>query len=210
MEHLTAMQAVCKEDGSRGVLLWAAACMCFFGCLRAGEALAPDQEGFDQKAHLSLDDVRVDNLEKPRVVFVRIKESKTDRLRRGATVSLGWTGESICPVEAVLRFMVQRKAGPGPFFRDEMGKPLTRKGFVANVKKALSAAGMASHDISGHSFHIGAATAAAQSGASEAEIKALGRWKSREYQGYVRRGAGGQSSLAKKLAQQAQPGDLDK
>ncbi len=73
---------------------------------------------------------------------------------------------SICPVEAVLCFMVQRKAGPGLFFRDETDKALTRQEFVAEVKKALSAAGMASHDISGHSFRIGAATAAAQSGAS--------------------------------------------
>ncbi len=154
--------------------------------------------------------MRVDDLEKPRVVLVRIKESKTDRLRRGATVSLGWTGESICPVKAVLHFIVQRKSDPGPFFRDEAGKALTRREFVSEVKKALSSAGMTSHDISGHSFRIGAATAAAQSGASVDDIKALGRWKIREYQGYVRRGAGGQSNLAKKLAKQAESKEPDK
>ncbi len=37
------------------------------------EALAPDGEGFYQTAHLSFDDVRVDNREKSRVVFVHIK-----------------------------------------------------------------------------------------------------------------------------------------
>jgi len=208
--HLKAMQAVWKKCGGRGVMLWAAACMCFFGCLRAGEALAPDAGGFDSNAHLTFDDVRVDDLEKPRVVLVRIKESKMDRLRRGATVSLGWTGEGICPVKAVLHFIVQRKSGPGPFFSDEAGKALTRREFVSEVKKALSSAGMTNHDISGHSFRIGAATAAAQSGASVDEIKALGRWKSREYQGYVRRGDGGQSSLAKKLAKQAESEEPDK
>ena len=31
--------------------------------------MAPDGEGFDQNAHLLFDDVRVDNLEKPRVVW---------------------------------------------------------------------------------------------------------------------------------------------
>ncbi len=128
--------------------------MCFFGCLRAGEALAPDAGGFDSNAHLTFDDVRVDDLEKSRVVLVRIKESKTDRLRRGATVSLGWTGEGICPVKAVLHFIVQRKSGPGSFFRDEAGKALTRREFVSEVKITLSSAGMSSHDISGHGLLI--------------------------------------------------------
>ena len=56
-------------------------------------------------------------------------------------------------------FMVQRKAGPGPFFQDKDGKALTR---ADEVRKALSKAGMASYHISGHSFRIGAVTAAAQ------------------------------------------------
>ena len=72
------------------------------------------------------EDVRVDSLEKPRLVQVRVKESKTDRLRRGAIVALGWTGTDLCPVRAVLAFMVQRKAGPGPFFQDKDGEALTR------------------------------------------------------------------------------------
>jgi len=67
------------------------------------------------------------------------------------------------------------------------GKALARKGFVAEVRKALDEAGIASQDIFGHSFKIGAATAAAQGGDTAEEIKALGRWRSREYKGYVRR-----------------------
>ncbi len=172
----------------------------FFGCLRAREALAPEGGEFDSKAHLTFDDIEVDSLEKPRVVRLRIKESKTDRLRRGATVTLGWTGTGLCPVRAVLAFLVQRKAGPGPFFRDQAGDALTRKAFVAEVRKALVKAGIASQDISGHSFRIGAATAAAQCGATEAEIKALKRWRNREYQGYMRRDESMQGSLARKLA----------
>jgi len=155
---------------------------------------------FDPKAHLTFDDKEVDSLEKPRVVRVRIKESKMGRLRRGATVTLSWTGTGLCPVRAVLAFLVQRKAGPGPFFRDQAGKALARKGFVAEVRKALDKAGIASQDIFGHSFRIGAATAAAQGGATDEEIKALGRWRSREYQGYVRKDESMQGSLARKLA----------
>ncbi len=163
-----------------------AACMCFFGCLRAGEALAPDGGEFDPKAHLSFEDVTVDSLKQPEVVWVHIKESKTDRLRKGATVSLGRSRTPMCPVKAILEYMVQRKKGPGPFFRESSGRGLTRKRFVEEVKAALEEAGEDSHSISGHSFRIGAATAAAKCGASAQEIKALGRWRSREYQGYVR------------------------
>ncbi len=97
-------------------------------------------------------------------------------------------------------FLVERKAGPGPFLRDQAGKALTRKGFVAEVRKAMDEAGIDSQDISGHSFRIGTATAAAQCGTTEAEIKALGRWRSREYQGYMRRDESTQGSLARKLA----------
>ncbi len=52
--------------------------------------------------------------------------------------------------------------------------------------------------ISGHSFRIGAATAAAESGSTDEEVKALGRWKSREYKGYIRRQGGDQAASAKK------------
>ncbi len=50
--HLEAMKAVWEQGGDRGTMLWAAACLCFFGCLRAGEALAPESGSFDPKAHL--------------------------------------------------------------------------------------------------------------------------------------------------------------
>ncbi len=142
----------------------------------------------------------VDSLEKPRLISIHIKESKTDRLRKGATVTLGWKGENLSPVKALLAFMMLRKAGPGPFFRAQSGEALKRKGFVAEVKKALVCAAMQCHDISGHSFRIGAATAAAQNRTSDSEIKDFGRWRSREYQGYIRRDGVAGAALSKKLA----------
>ncbi len=58
---MEAMRATWKEDGEKGSMLWAAACLCFFGCLRAGEALAPEKGSFDPKAHLSWEDVELQN-----------------------------------------------------------------------------------------------------------------------------------------------------
>ena len=102
-------------------------------------------------------------------------------------------------MRAVLTFMVQRKAGPGPFFQDKDGKALTRATFIDEVRKALNKAGMASHHITSHSFRIEAATAAARGGATDTEITAFGLWRSREYQGYIRRDSSMQAFMAGRL-----------
>ncbi len=114
-------------------------------------------------------------------------------------VTLRRTDQVICPVVAVLRHMSIRKAGSGPFFRKEASAGLTRKTFVKKVKEALKRQGMSGDGISGHSFRIGAATTAAENGATPEELKALGRWRSREYQGYVRTADGGQAAAAELL-----------
>ncbi len=40
--HMQAMMSVWEPMKEKGRMLWAAACLCFFGCLRVGEALAPE------------------------------------------------------------------------------------------------------------------------------------------------------------------------
>ncbi len=196
--NMRAMHSVWRGKGERGKMLWAVACMCFFGCLRAGEALAPESGEFDEKAHLTWGDVQLEKAKSPVWIRVRIKESKTDRLRVGASVTLHRTDRDICPVRTVLEFMVCRGSGPGPFFTEGGGGSLTRRDFVVEVRKALVERGIPESGISGHSFRIGAATAAAAGGASEEEVKALGRWTSREYKSYIRKEEGDQSSSAKK------------
>ncbi len=173
--------------------------LCYYGCLRAGEPLAPDDGKFDENAHLGWEDVELENTKSPKWVRVRIKESKMDRLRKGAVVTLGRTDQEICPVKAVLKHMAVRKAGKGPYFRTEGAAGLTRKVFVSEVKKDLARQGIAGDGISGHSFRIGAATTAAQNEATPEELKALGRWRSREYLGYVRTADGGQAAAAELL-----------
>ncbi len=182
-------------------MLWAAACLWFFGCLKAGEELAPESSNFDPKAHLCWEDVQLEDVERPEWIRVRVKKSKTDRLRKGALVTVCRTRKPICPVVALLEFMVIRKAGDGTFFRLDDGKGLNRRVFVEEVRKALRERGMADEGISGHSFKIGAATAASRNGASDEQIKDLGRWRSRAYKGYVRTGCEAQAASAKKLSE---------
>ena len=167
-------------------MLWAAACMCFFGFLRSGEVVVPSESSFDPAAHLAQGDVRVNSTAFPRYLEVRIKASKTDPFRRGVTVFLGVSGADICPVAAVLSYMVVRGTAPGPFFRFHDGRPLTRERFVSQVRQALRSAGIDASKYAGHSFRIGAATTASACGLQDSLIKTLGRWESSAYTLYIR------------------------
>ena len=79
----------------------------------------------------------MDNTSDPHYLQVNIKASKTDPFHQGVFVYLGRTNVDVCPVAAVLAYMVIRGPAPDPFFRFEDGKYLTRGCFVAAVRAAL-------------------------------------------------------------------------
>ena len=54
---------------------------------------------------------------------------------------VGATRSNVCPVEAVLSFMVARGDTPGPLFSEEDGKYLTKVKFVAEVRSAFRKVG---------------------------------------------------------------------
>ena len=56
-------------------MLWAAACLCFFGFFRSGELTFPSAQGFDPTIHLSWGDVAVDNPTNPTAIRVLLKRS---------------------------------------------------------------------------------------------------------------------------------------
>ncbi len=155
-------------------MLWASASLCFFGFFRSGEITVADERAFDKGAQLTFDDIKVDCLQSPKHLKIRLKASKTDQRREGTDVFIGRTHNQLCPVAAVLAYMVKRGKGLGPFFRWQDGKPLTRARFVMEVKCALTNAGVDARRYSGHSFRSGAATMAARQGVGDATIKLLG------------------------------------
>ena len=189
-----------RRNGFDATMLWAATCLCFFGCLRAGEVTAPERGKFYPKAHLTFDDMPVDRAEDPTRLSVRLKASKTDQFREGTVIHLGRTGQALCPVAAMLAYLVRRKEGEGPLFRFEDGRLLTRAWLVREVKEALEEGGVGSTGNSGHSFRIGAATTAAERGVVDSTIKELGQWKSNVFQRYVRRDRKKLAELSEKLA----------
>ena len=168
------------------VMLWAAASLCFFGFFRAGEITVPSSAAMDTRKHLCWGDVTIDSTQSPSLVQVHLKQSKTDQLRKGVDVFVGKTGCPLCPVVAVIAYMTARGNQPGPFFQLHNGTPLTKAMFTKRIRLALQELGLPYGDFAGHSFRIGAATAAAKAGVEDSTIRALGRWNSDAFLSYVR------------------------
>ena len=116
---------------------------------------------------------------------VTLRRSKTDPFGAGITLHLSATGCNLCPVAALLGYLVVQPPSPGPLFIFEDGSTLSRPRLIRAVKEALRLAGVNNSHYSGHNFHIGAATTAAQAGVSDALIKLLGRWRSSAYCTYI-------------------------
>ena len=165
-------------------LIWAAASVCFFGFFRAGEITVPSAAAYDRATHLSWGDVCIS--QDGKVLRVFLKRSKTDQYGRGVEVFIGATDDDLCPVRAVHSYTSLRGTGAGAFFCTAEGTPLTKVRFVESVRTALSRAGVPIDGYSGHSFRIGAATAAAQAGIPDSVIQALGRWSSSAFLRYIR------------------------
>ena len=167
------------------VMLWAAFCLGFFGFMRAGEFTCPSLHSFSPDM-LTPGDVAVDSHVSPSYITVHLKRSKNDPLGAGTTIHLGATGASLCPVLAMLAYLARRPCQPGPLFMFRDGLPLSRPKLVHRLREALNSTGVDDSGFSGHSFRIGAATAAARAGLSDSLIKTLGRWKSSAFSLYIR------------------------
>ena len=168
-------------------MLWAAALVCFFGFMRAGELMGDRKDGFDPSQHLGLEDVTADSQTNPTMVQLTLKKSKTDPFRQGVNIVLGATCNDLCPVQALFAYLRMRGGAPGALLIHEDGARLTRSYFVSKIRTALSAVGYGDTSrFSGHSFKAGAATTAAAMKVEDSIIKTLGRWESSAYLLYVR------------------------
>lgn len=181
-------------------MFWAACTLCFFGFFRSGEITVPTERSFNSKMHLSWGDVRLDKQKDPTMIQVFVKKSKTDQFGKGANVFLGMTGCCLCPVAAVTSYMASRGTKGGPFFMLQNGTPLTKTKFVGEVRAALEMLGLPAKDFAGHSFRIGAATAAAKAGLEDSTIRTLGRWNSSAFLAYIRSSPSHLAQLSPQIA----------
>ena len=145
------------------LLYWAAFTLAFYGFLRASEYSCPTQSKFTKNRHLLLSDISLtkDSLS------AHLKRSKSDRFGKSATILVGSTGSSTCPVRAMRKSLATRQLQPpGPLFKFTSGNFLMRSDISRTTKHLLRAAGTDLELYSSHSYRIRAATAAADARAA--------------------------------------------
>lgn len=76
------------------------------------------------------------------MIRVHIKRSKTDPFRKGINLFVGKTGTALCPLAALLGYLLSCCMDPGPLFRYEDGRPLTRPRFTEAIRSVLGRAGV--------------------------------------------------------------------
>lgn len=165
-------------------MLWAAITSAFHGLLRSAEYTAPTARSADALRTLTWRQVTV---EESRVVF-NLNVTKTRQLGNGDPVIISATGNSrTCPVDAIKAYRRSAQLTTDtqcsldyPFFRFSNGRNLTREDVTRCLRLALHCT-----DVSSHSLRSGGATALAQQGARDWEIRASGRWASQAYLRYI-------------------------
>lgn len=91
-----------------------------------------------------------------------------------------------CPVDLLSKYLALRGSRPGAIFISVDGLVVSRSNFSQRLSMAIQLCGLAPSRYKGHSFRIGAASHAADRSLSDAQIRALGRWKSNAFQRYIR------------------------
>jgi len=119
-------------------MLWAAALVTFFSFCRSGEVTVEDENKYDTKTCLSFEDIAVDNVDLPPVISLNIKYSKTGQGRVGVRVTLGRTGDDLCPNSALLNYLSWRGSKLGALFQWQDGKPLSKTKFIEATRQALT------------------------------------------------------------------------
>ena len=146
---------------------------------------APDIGDFDPGQHLSFSDISVDDPRNTRTLTVCIKRSKIDPFQRGVTINVGKTDSPLCPVAAMLAYLVLWGPGDGQLFRFTSGEAMTRQHLVVTLREVLARASFKTVEYAGHSFNS-VATMVAVCRVPVVTIKTLGHWMSQAYLLYVR------------------------
>ena len=90
------------------------------------------------------------------------------------------------PLFALLQPYISRGNRPGPLFCHADETPISVLQFNVALQQCLSYLGLDSSRYKTHSIRIGGACHAAEKCYSDAQIRALGRWKSDAFKVYLR------------------------
>ena len=114
------------------------------------------------------------------VTFRNFKHNLADRPPNTMSFQAGPT--SVSTVTALTDFLKVR----GPLFCTVLNKPLPRCTFDSKLPRCLRFCDLYASLYKGHSFRIGSTTYRAEQGYSDAQIRAMGRWKGNAFLKYIR------------------------
>jgi hypothetical protein len=171
-------------------LVWAVCSVMYFGAFRGNELLCKVVGEYDPAFELCTQDVQlVHRMGEGESLVIKIKAPKEDKCGKSTIVDVFPSVPELCPVRAFKRWKEGEKNWEidQPMFRWESGQPLTCARLNSILRERLD--GFVEGDVnnfSSHSFRIGAASMMGSLGFADEEIKALGRWSSRAFEGYLK------------------------
>ena len=173
-------------------LLWAIFTLLFLGSLRPSEALSAKKAEYDEVKTLTWSDIKILStcMDGKEVKFLQLtlKQPKTARSMPTQLVEIPELGKQICAVKAFEKWREGRKCRQdpsNPVFTMSNGDLVTT-GYINSVLDTLLKE--ESPKITAKAFRPGLATILAQQGATPEELKSLGRWTSKAYEAYIRKG----------------------
>ena len=187
--------------------LWAIMTLLFMGSLRPTEALSSRAKEFDESKTLLWKDLKFleTNIDNKQVEFLqlRLKQPKTARSLPEQIVEIPEVGSKLCAVKAMRKWMHSRKTKPdpnSPVFTLATGDLVT----VSYLNKVLQTLlPNETPKITARSFRPGLSTILAQQGADSESLKSLGRWTSKSYLTYIKKGRANNWRNTRKQLQQA-------
>lgn len=141
------------------ILLEAVFLSAFYGFMRPGE-FTSESNKFDPARGISFSDLRFG----PKSFTLFLKHSKTDAQGSGVTLTLSKLDNNFCPFTAMVKFLKIRPRTPkhAPLFILPNGAPLSKACFRTHLTTVIKSCSLSPSLYTGHSFRIGAATAAAE------------------------------------------------
>lgn len=179
-----AVNYICHSHYEK-VLIKAMFLLAFHAMLRIGEMT----QSYDKEGHaLQVADVSFEKTPSILGVSLTFRHFKHYNGKDPIVIYIKTQGKNsiMCPVTALYDFMVVRGNKAGPLFTYPDAKGICRSYFTQKLQSALAHSNLPCGRFRGHSFRIGGATAAAQAGVPDAQIRRMGRWQSDAYMRYIR------------------------
>ncbi len=123
-------------------------------------------------------------------IIVKFKQYKHKGSRGQCTRIVGATQDKWCPVQLLSNYLtirnsLQQTVGI-PLFVTANGRPVQGGEARKALNRCLQSLGLDTSRYSAHGFRKGGATEAAARGASDAQLRTLGRWKTDGFLRYIR------------------------